>query len=198
MLLRALLAAIFAVGVAGAAGAQGSARPRFVEDEIAGIRLGLDRSDEIVHLYGHGFKAPASSATEQFCYWDESRQLGVQFRLDVRGVVDGVNVAEVPEQIDKACRDANLRITKPIATGKKIALGDTLETVLAVYGEPGNRVDGVARGRRFIALEYETQLERDPARWYWAALLFFDGKLAGFQVLESRESVGKALRRRTR
>jgi hypothetical protein len=36
------------------------------------------------------------------CYWDESRQLGVQFRLDVRGVVDGVNVAEVPEQIDKA------------------------------------------------------------------------------------------------
>jgi len=197
-LLRALLAAIFAVGVAGAAGAQGSARPRFVEDEIAGIRLGLDRSDEIVHLYGHGFKAPASSATEQFCYWDESRQLGVQFRLDVRGVVDGVNVAEVPEQIDKACRDANLRITKPIATGKKIALGDTLEAVLAVYGEPGNRVDGVARGRRFIALEYETQLERDPARWYWAALLFFDGKLAGFQVLESRESVGKALRRRTR
>jgi len=197
-LLRALLAAILAVGVAGAAGAQGSARPRFVEDEIAGIRLGLDRSDEIVHLYGHGFKAPASSATEQFCYWDESRQLGVQFRLDVRGVVDGVNVAEVPEQIDKACRDANLRITKPIATGKKIALGDTLEAVLAVYGEPGNRVDGVARGRRFIALEYETQLERDPARWYWAALLFFDGKLAGFQVLESRESVGKALRRRTR
>jgi len=198
VLLRALLAAILAVGVAGAAGAQGSARPRFVEDEIAGIRLGLDRSDEIVHLYGHGFKARASSATEQFCYWDESRQLGVQFRLDVRGVVDGVNVAEVPEQIDKACRDANLRITKPIATGKKIALGDTLETVLAVYGEPGNRVDGVARGRKFIALEYETQLERDPARWYWAALLFFDGKLAGFQVLESRESVGKALRRRTR
>ena len=198
MLLRALLAAILAVGVAGAAGAQGSARPRFVEDEIAGIRLGLDRSDEIVHLYGHGFKAPASSTTEQFCYWDESRQLGLQFRLDVRGVVDGVNVAEVPEQIDKACRDANLRITKSIATGKKIALGDTLESVLAVYGEPGNRVDGVARGRRFIALEYETQLERDPARWYWAALLFFDGKLAGFQVLESRESVGKALRRRTR
>ena len=198
MLLRALLAAILAVGVAGAAGAQGSARPRFVEDEIAGIRLGLDRSDEIVHLYGHGFKARASSATEQFCYWDESRQLGLQFRLDVRGVVDGVNVAEVPEQIDKACRDANLRITKPIATGKKIALGDTLEAVLAVYGEPGNRVDGVARGRRFIALEYETQLERDPARWYWAALLFFDGKLAGFQVLESRESVGKALRRRNR
>ena len=198
MLRRAVLAAILAVGVAGAAGAQGSARPRFVEDEIAGVRLGLDRSAEIVQLYGHGFKAPASSATEQFCYWDESRQLGVQFRLDVRGVVDGVNVAEVPEQIDKACRDANLRITKPITTGKRIALGDTLETVLAVYGERRNRVDGVARGRKFIALEYETQLERDPARWYWAALLFFDGKLAGFQVLESRESVGKALRRRTR
>jgi len=30
-----------------------------------------------------------------------------------------------------------------------------------------------------------------------AALLFFDGKLAGFQVLESRESVGRALRRGT-
>lgn len=43
----------------------------------------------------------------------------MQFRLDVRGVVDGVNVAEVPEQIDKACRDANLRITKPIVTGKR-------------------------------------------------------------------------------
>lgn len=194
----AVVAAAWVVGVAGAFGAQSPARPRFVEDEIAGIRLGLDRSDEIVQLFGRGFKAPASSATEQFCYWDESRQLGVQFRLDVRGVVDGVNVAEVPEQIDKACRDANLRITKPIATGKQIALGDSLETVLAVYGEPGNRVDGVARGRRFIALEYEAQLERDPARWYWAALLFFDGKLAGFQVLESRESVGKALRRRTR
>jgi hypothetical protein len=198
VLLWAVLAATLAVGVAGAAAVQGSARPRFVEDEIAGIRLGLDRSDEIVHLYGHGFKAPVASATEQFCYWDESRQLGVQFRLDVRGVVDGVNVAEVPDQIDKACRDANLRITKPIATGKRIALGDTLETVLAVYGEPGSRVDGVARGRKFIALEYETQLEHDPARWYWAALLFFEGKLAGFQVLESRESVGKALRRRTR
>jgi hypothetical protein len=64
--------------------------------------LGLDRSDEIVQLYGHGFKAPASNASEQFCYWDESRQLGAQFRLDARGVVDGVNVAEVPEQIDKA------------------------------------------------------------------------------------------------
>ena len=193
----ASLAALWGISVAGESFAQSSPRPPFVEDEVAGIRLGLDRSDEIVHLYGHGFKAPASSATEQFCYWDESRQLGVQFRLDVRGVVDGVNVAEVPEQIDKVCRDANLRITKPIVTGKRIALGDTFESVLAVYGDSGNRVDGVARGRKFIALEYETQLERDPARWYWAALLFFDGKLAGFQVLESRESVGGALRRRT-
>jgi hypothetical protein len=161
--LWAVLAVTWAVGVAGASDAQIAARPRFVEDEIAGIRLGLDRSDEIVQLYGHGFKASAFNATEQFCYWDESRQLGVQFRLDARGVVHGVNVAEVPEQIDKACRDANLRITKPITTGKRIALGDSLETVLAVDGEPGNRVDGVARGRRFIALEYEAQLAADPA-----------------------------------
>ena len=110
----ASLAALSGISVAGESFAQSAPRPPFVEDEIAGIRLGLDRSDEIAHLYGHGFKAPASSATERFCYWVESRQLGVQFRLDVRGVVDGVNVAEVPEQIDKVCRDANLRITKPI------------------------------------------------------------------------------------
>ena len=191
-------AAALALCAAGESGAQSPARPRFVEDEIAGIRIGVDRSDEIVRLYGHGFKTLPRSQEERYCYWDEGRQLGVQFRLSVGGVVDGVNVAEVPEQIDKACRDANLRVSKPLTTGKMIALGDTLETVLGVYGEPGNRVDGVARGRKFIALEYETQLERDPARWYWAALLFFDGKLAGFQVLESRESVGKALRRRNR
>jgi len=195
-----MLAATWAICGVGESGVESPARPRFVEDEIAGIRLGVDRSDEIVRLYGHGFTAPARSPEERFCYWDESRQLGVQFRLDLGGVVDGVNVAEVPEQIDKACRDANLKVTQPITTGKKIALGDSLETVLAVYGEPGNRVDGVARGRKFIALEYETRHERAPgvARWYWAALLFFDAKLAGFQVLESRESVGKALRRGAR
>jgi hypothetical protein len=197
--LSAAVAAL-ALCVAGESAAESPARPRFVEDEIAGIRLGVDRSDEIVRLYGHGFKTPPRSQEERYCYWDESRQLGVQFRLGVGGVVDGVNVAEVPEQIDKACRDANLRITKPLATGKMIALGDSLETVLGVYGEPGNRVDGVARGRRFVALEYETRVERAPgvARWYWVALLFFDAKLAGFQVLESTESVGKALRRNTR
>ena len=53
---------------------------------------------------------------------------------------------------------------------------------------------------RLVALEYETRVERTPgvARWYWMALLFFDAKLVGFQVLESAESVGKALRRGTR
>jgi len=185
---------------AGESGAQSPARPRFVEDEIAGIRIGVDRSDEIVRLYGHGFKTLPRSQEERYCYWDGSRQRGVQFRLSVAGVVDGVNVAEVPEQIDKACRDANLKVTKPLTTGKMIALGDSLETVLGVYGEPGNRVDGVARGRRFVALEYETRVERTPgvARWYWVALLFFDAKLAAFQVLESSESVGNALRRGTR
>ena len=194
------MAAALAVCVAGESGAESPARPRFVEDEIAGIRIGVDRSDEIVRLYGRGFRTPPRSQDERYCYWDESRQLGVQFRLSVGGVVDGVNVAEVPEQIDKACRDANLKVTKPLSTGKMIALGDTLETVLGVYGEPGNRVDGVARGRRFVALEYETRVERAPgvARWYWVALLFLDAKLAGFQVLESSESVGKALRRGTR
>jgi hypothetical protein len=196
----AVLAVAWAIGVAGAAGAQGPARPRFIEDEIAGIRIGLDRSEEIVRLYGHGFKASPSSAEEQFCYWDERRQLGVQFRLSVGGVVDGVNVAEIPDQINRACRSANLKVSQPITTGKTIALGSSLEEVLAVYGEPGNRVDGVARGRKFIALEYEAQHERPPgvARWYWAALLFFDGKLAALQVLESSESVGKALRRSRR
>jgi len=185
---------------AGESGAQSPARPRFVEDEIAGIRIGVDRSDEIVRLYGHGFKTLPRSQEERYCYWDGSRQRGVQFRLSVAGVVDGVNVAEVPEQIDKACRDANLKVTKPLTTGKMIALGDSLETVLGVYGEPGNRVDGVARGRRFVALEYETRVERTPgvALWYWVALLFFDAKLAAFQVLESSESVGNALRRGTR
>jgi len=194
------MAAALALCAAGESSAQSSARPRFVEDEIAGIRIGVDRSDEIVRLYGHGFKTLPRSQEERYCYWDENRHLGVQFRLSVVGVVDGVNVAEVPEQIEKACRVANLKVTKPLTTGKMIALGETLETVLSVYGEPGYRVDGVARGRRFVALEYETQLERTPgvARWYWAALLFFDAKLAGFQVLESSESVGKALRRGTR
>jgi hypothetical protein len=67
--LWAVLAVTWAVGVAGASDAQIAARPRFVEDEIAGIRLGLDRSDEIVQLYGRGLKAPAFNATEQFCYW---------------------------------------------------------------------------------------------------------------------------------
>ena len=196
----AAVAAALTLCAAGESGAQSPARPRFVEDEIAGIRIGVDRSDEIVRLYGHGFKTLPRSQEERYCYWDGSRQLGVQFRLSVAGVVDGVNVAEVPEQIDKACRDANLKVTKPLTTGKMIALGDSLETVLGVYGEPGNRVDGVARGRRFVALEYETRVERMPgvARWYWVALLFFDAKLAAFQVLESSESVGNALRRGTR
>ena len=196
----AAVAPALAFCAAGEPGAESPARPRFVEDEIAGIRIGVDGSDEIVRLYGHGFKTPARSQEERYCYWDQSRQLGVQFRLSVGGVVDGVNVAEVPEQIDKACRDANLKVAKSVTTGKMIALGDTLETVLGVYGEPGNRVDGVANGRKFVALEYETRVERTPgvARWYWAALLFFDAKLAGFQVLESMESVGKALRRGTR
>src|SRR5215471_5284782 len=196
----AVAAAALTLCAAGGSGAQSPARPRFVEDEIAGIRIGVDRSDEIVRLYGHGFKTLPRSQEERYCYWDEGRQLGVQFRLSVGGVVDGVNVADVPEQIDKACRDANLRVSKPLTTGKNVALGDSLETVLGLYGEPGNRVDGVARGRRFVALEYETQVERTlgVARWYWVALLFFDAKLAGFQVLESSESVGKALRRGTR
>jgi hypothetical protein len=198
--LSAAVAAALVLCAAGESGAESPARPRFVEDEIAGIRIGVDRSDEIVRLYGHGFKTLPRSPDERYCYWDQSRQLGVQFRLSAGGVVDGVNVAEVPEQIDKACRDANLRVSKPLTTGKSIALGDSLETVLGVYGEPGNRVDGVARGRRFVALEYETRVERAPGveRWYWAALLFFDARLAGFQVLESSESVGKALRRNTR
>src|SRR5215470_2271705 len=196
----AAVAAALTLCAAGKSGAQSPARPRFVEDEIAGIRIGVDRSDEIVRLYGHGFKTLPRSQEEQYCYWDGSRQLGVQFRLSLAGVVDSVNVAEVPEQIDKACRDANLKVTKPLTTGKMIALGDSLETVLGMYGEPGNRVDGVARGRRFVALEYETRVERTPgvARWYWVALLFFDAKLAAFQVLESSESVGNALRRGTR
>jgi hypothetical protein len=200
LLSAGVAAALAFCAVAGGSAAESPARPRFVEDEIAGIRLGVDRSEEIVRLYGHGFKTPAHSQEERYCYWDERRQLGVQFRLSVGGVVDGVNVAEVPEQIDKACRAANLKVSQPLTTGKMIALGDSLETVLGVYGEPGNRVDGVARGRRFVALEYEARVERTPgvARWYWAALLFFDAKLAGFQVLESSESVGKALRRGTR
>src|SRR5215467_13146855 len=152
----AAVAAALTLWAGDESGAQSPARPRFVEDEIAGIRIGVDRSDEIVRLYGHGFKTLPRSQEERYCYWDEGRQLGVQFRLSVGGVVDGVNVADVPEQIDKACRVANLKVTKPLTTGKMIALGETLETVLSVYGEPGNRVDGVARGRRFVAMEYET------------------------------------------
>jgi len=187
----AALAAAWVLTVAGECVAQGSARPPFVEDRIAGIRVGLDRSDAIVRLYGRGFKADARGPEEQFCYWDESRQLGVQFRLDVDGVVASVNVSAVPDQIDQVCRVAGLKIGKPIAIGK-VALGDSLEKVVTVYGEPKKRVDGSPEGRKVVGLGYEAQLERTPgvARSYWAALTFLDGKLVGLLVIESR-SVGE-------
>jgi hypothetical protein len=127
----AALAAAWVLTVAGESVAQSSARPPFVEDRIAGIRVGLDRSDAIVRLYGHGFKLDARRPEEQFCYWDESRQLGVQFRLDVDGVVVSVNVSAVPDQIDQVCRAAGLKIGKPITIGK-VALGDSLEKVVTV------------------------------------------------------------------
>ena len=60
-------AASWVLTVAGESVAQGSARPPFVEDQIAGIRVGLDRSDAIVRLYGRGFKADARGPEEQFC-----------------------------------------------------------------------------------------------------------------------------------
>jgi len=71
------------------------------------VHLGL-RLASLAALWGTSVAGESFAQSSPRPPFVEDEIAGVQYRLDVRGVVDGVNVAGVPEQIAKVCRDANL------------------------------------------------------------------------------------------
>lgn len=194
------LAVVMWAGVACEAMAQISPRPQFVEDEIGGIHIGQDQSDQVIRLYGPAIKVPGVGtprAAERLCYWDESRQVGVEFRTtEFEDVVAMVIVVTTSDQLPRVCRLLPIKLNRPVTTGKMIGPGDAVEKVLSVYGEPRHRREEDVRGRKWIFVEYEAQHERRPGvkRWYWAGLAFLDGKLASLVISETEESMSKIMR----
>lgn len=190
----AVLMGIALVGIICAANeaiAQVADRPAFIEDEIGGIRIGIDGTSEVVRRYGPGIKVPGrrGRTAEIPCYWDKERKVGLSF-----GSTEVVE-SELPGWYP-VCRYALTKIKGPPATGKGIALGDSMEKVLAIYGQPQRRDEDAAAGGKLLWVWYEGQHKRKPSLtvWYSAVLEFLDERLSGLWVVESDQPLSEVFK----
>lgn len=144
----------------------------FVDRKIAGIELGATYLKKLKAVYGEGLSVVSG---EGVCYFNEKEDTFIIFGLCEDNLVCNVNLSK-DKDLWGEC--SNQKTKHSLKTGKGIALGNSIEKVIAIYGWPedlkqSNNLNEVKN------LEYHTDYKKDPevTLFYDANLYFENGKL---------------------
>jgi hypothetical protein len=142
---------------------------RFVDKNIAGVVAGEDHEEKVVSYFGKGTHVQKGYA---WCYFSEDENQFIIFELGPDKIIEGIILSR---EENSECQKTIIKDKKTLATGKGIRLGDPVEKIIKIYGEPAKKEikDGI------LIFEYHTDYEKDPqVRLAYDAYLYFkDDKL---------------------
>lgn len=149
---------------------------KFVDKKVAGITVGEYSEQKIFNLYGKGIPIEKGYA---FCYYNKKEKSFLVVEYGPDKFIEGVIIIqENYNEYYDSCKKKEIDNT--LQTSKGIKLGNSLQEVIEVYGEPQKREskDGL------LIFEYHTDYREDTqVRLAYDAYFYFkEGKLIKFVI----------------